>query len=166
MSNKIFKGSLIAFLLILLNSSNVEAKKPVFFSWGGEQINKIADFPDTEEYQVEGGLHFDAGCIYKQVSIFFIPVWNYDLRWCGYVEGSDGYISYSKEELDVFATAAGVTLPEEPAISFWNRIGGKLVFLLIIGAFLAYVALSPDEEEEEEAATAESNTATTEEGEK
>lgn len=159
MNNQILKTSLIALLLILLSCSYAEAKIPVFFSFSGEQISKVVDFPNTEEYQADENIYIDAGCIYKQVSIFFIPIWNYDVRWCASLDGSEEYIPYSREELSVFAAAANVTLPEEPTIDFWNKIGGKLVFLLLIGAFIAYVALSPDEEEE----AAEAN-APTEEG--
>lgn len=152
--NTVIKTMLIALVLMVFNAESAHARKRGvgFFSIGGESISKVADFPDEEDYQIGDGSNFDAGCIYKQTSILFIPVWNYDLKWCGYVEdaaGEVGYVELTKEELDIFAEAAGVTLPAEPTISFWDKIGGKLVFLLIIVAFIAYSILSPDEDEEE-----------------
>ncbi len=148
---------LIVLVLMVFNTESAHARKRGFFSIGGEAISKVADFPDEETYQIGDGSNFDAGCIYKQTSILFIPVWNYDVKWCGYVEdaaGEVGYVELTKEELDVFAEAAGVTLPAEPTIGFWDKIGGKLVFLLVVVAFIAYSILSPDEDEEEEVAAA------------
>lgn len=150
MLSKLFKISLLVIIFSLFNSHNAEAKKSGFFSFGGEAMTKIEDFPDTEAFQMEDGSYVDAGAIYKQVSILFIPVWNYEIRWCGYVGEGESYMELTKEELDELAKEAGVTLSENPSISFWHSIGGKLVFLALIGAFIAYSVLSSDDEEEEE----------------
>lgn len=158
MLNKISKIHVLVLAFSLMSFYTAEAKMPVFFSWGGENTSKVTDFPDNESYQLEEGKYVDAGCIYKQITIFFIPVWNYNLEWCGYIPDSDGYIPLTKAELDELAAIEGVVLPDVPSVSFWNAIGGKLVFLLIIGAFIAYAVLSPNEEEEE-TGTADANTA-------
>lgn len=142
---------IITLIIVVLMTSSADAKVPLFFSFSGESISKVADFPDTEDFKTADGDYIDAGCIYKQVSIMFIPVWNYDIRWCGYIKGSDSYLDFDKEELDLMAELAEVELPETPSISFWNAIGGKLVFILLIVAFILYVKFSPDDEEEEEA---------------
>jgi hypothetical protein len=113
------------------------AKVPVFFSWGGEQIVKVAEFPDTEDFQVADGTYIDAGYRYKHVSLFFVPVWNYGGEWCGYVGDSNRYLRLNKDELDVMAKAASVTLPEVPSLPFWDAYGGKLVILLIFGVIVA-----------------------------
>jgi hypothetical protein len=155
MPNKLFSIILLVLAFSLLNSTSAEARMPVFFSFGGEAMSKVQDFPDTEMFQNEDGSYVDAGCIYKQVSIFFIPVWNYDIRWCGYTGEDDSYMILTKEQLDEMAKEANVTLDETPSLSFWNSIGGKLVFLALIGAFIAYSVLSSDDEEEEEAPVAE-----------
>jgi hypothetical protein len=152
MSNKLFSIILLVLSFSLLNIHSAEARAPVFFSFGGEAISKVQDFPDTEAFQFEDGSYVDAGCIYKQVSIFFIPVWNYDVRWCGYTGEDDSYATMTKEELDELATEASITLPETPSLSFWDSIGGKLVFLGLVGAFIAYSVLTSDDEEEEEVA--------------
>lgn len=150
--SKLFSITLLVLAFSLLNCQSAEARKSGFFSFGGEAMAKVQDFPDTEMFQAEDGVYVDAGCIYKQVSILFIPVWNYDIRWCGYTGEEDSYIIMTKEELDVLAKEADITLPDSPSLSFWHSFGGKLLFLVVIGGFIAYGILSPDEEEEEEEA--------------
>lgn len=149
MLKHILQLSLITLLFILFSSNDAHARKRGFISFGGDVMHKVADFPDNEMFQMDDGTYMDAGIIHKEVSIVFIPIWNYDVKWCGYVNG-DTYVELTKEELDVLAEAAGVTLPESLSIPFWNSIGGKLVFLAIIGALIAYGIFSSDDEEEEE----------------
>lgn len=112
---------------------------PVFFSWGGETVTKIADFPDTPTFQNDGD-YFDAGAIYKQIQVFFLPLWNYDVRWAGYINEST-YIPYPHEELKTLANLAGVALPAKPSLSFWESYGGKIV-LFVIAVFGMIVLLA------------------------
>ena len=99
----------------------------MFFGWGGETIVKIADFPDTPNFQTTDGDYFDAGVMYKQITIFFLPLWNYDVRWTGYID-SDYYVELSPEEIQEFAVVAEVSLLQAPAaLPFWDRYGGKLI---------------------------------------
>jgi hypothetical protein len=153
MPNKLLSIVLLVLAFTFLNSESAEARrKSGFFSFGGEAMSKVQDFPDTETFQLEDGTYVDAGCIYKQVSILFIPIWNYEIRWCGYT-GEDGtYLELTKEELDGMAKEANVTLAETPSLSFWDSIGGKLVFLVVIGGLIAFGIFSSDDEEEEEEA--------------
>ncbi|WMX13443.1 MULTISPECIES: hypothetical protein [unclassified Aureispira] len=150
--SKLFSITLLILAFSLLNSQSAEARRGGgFFSFGGEAMAKVQDFPDTEQFQMDDGTYVDAGCIYKQVTILFIPVWNYDIRWCGYTGEDDSYVMMTKEELDVLAKEADITLPESPSLSFWHSIGGKLLFIVVIGGLIAYGIFSSDDEEEEEA---------------
>jgi len=105
---------------------------PIFFSWGGEKIIKVANFPDTEGFKTLEGKHLDAGYRYKQISLFFIPVWNYDGKWCGYIGESDHYLDISKTDL---ADLASINLPDSPSLPFWDSYGGKLLLLGILLVF-------------------------------
>ena len=151
MFSKLCTISTLVLVLLFATTETAEARKRGFISFGGEKITKIADLPDTEEYQLESGEYVDVGYMYKQVSIVFIPVWNYDLQWCGYVD-DETYMDLSKEDLDAMAKEAGVTIPDA-SLPFWDSIGGKLVFLLAIGAFIAYAVFSSDDDDEEEETT-------------
>lgn len=114
--------------------TRVEAQ-PVFFTFGGEKTHKIADFPDTEEFRTPDrlfGQFVDAGVIYKQITIFFLPLWNYDIRWAGYIPNSSQYVPLTRSELEELATRANVSLPLNPELPLWDRIGGKLILALLL----------------------------------
>jgi hypothetical protein len=138
---KTFSVSVIVVSLLACVSS-AYAAKPIFFSFGGETIAKIADFPDTPEFQNQEGHYVDAGMRYKQISIFFIPVWNYDQEWCGYISDKM-YLDLSKEKLDELATAAHISLPSEFQVSFWDKIGGKLLLGALLIAYFLYLKTQP-----------------------
>ncbi len=123
--------------LLLMISASINAA-PVIFGVGNEKIIKVADFPNTEEFKTVGSKYVDAGYIYKQVHIFYIPVWNYGGRWTGYVGNDKNYLELTKAELDELAKEANVKLPETPSLSLWETIGGKLVFGLILILYLAW----------------------------
>lgn len=121
------------FALLLLFPCHVFAGAG-FFSYGGESIVQLADLPDTEEYQTPDGEYADIGYIYKSVSVFYVPIWNYDGRLVMMLSGQDSYIDIGADQIEMFALQAGVTLPPAPYLDFWQRIGGKLTF--IVGVIL------------------------------
>jgi hypothetical protein len=90
---------------------------------------------------VENNRHLNFGIAYRQFSVFWIPVWNYeegqyvlitDDEKTAY-ELSEADLKYLKEIYDVDADSP-------PAISFWNKAGGKLVWgsLLLGIIFLCF----------------------------
>lgn len=122
----------------LLSPSRVDAR-PVLFSLGGETTHKVADFPDTEEFQTADGWYFvDAGIVYKQITVFFLPLWNYDVRWAGHIPNSSRYVDLTRSELEELATRANIALPQDPELPLWDRIGGKLVLVLLLVALGLY----------------------------
>ncbi len=104
-----------------------------FFTWGADKVEIVKDLPNTDAYylpNIEG--HADAGYRFKQFSILFCPVVNYDKSWCLYNEESEKYVDLTEAKLKEITP-----LPSENPLSFWDRIGGKLAIavLLIIGYF-------------------------------
>ncbi|MFI5011293.1 MAG: hypothetical protein ACHQAY_03000 [Hyphomicrobiales bacterium] len=115
---------------------------PVFFGWGGETVIKVMDFPDTRTFK-DGGQHFDLGYRFKQITLFFIPVWNYDGQWCGYIPGdSSKYFDFDRAKLENLAETSvpSITLPAEPTIDWWDSYGGKIVVGLGLAAYVVYLA--------------------------
>lgn len=99
-------------------------------SYGGETIVKVASLPDTEDYRTPEGNHVDIGYLYKSVSIFYVPVWNYDGRLVGMISGEDSYLNITPDQISVIAQLAGITITDGPYLDFWQRIGGKIVFVI------------------------------------
>lgn len=143
-------GVVLSIFIVLANSAVGEAKSlPVFFSFGGETTAKIVDFPDTDHFLSQDG-YVDAGVIYKQITILFLPIWNYDIRWAGYLEEDPySYIPLTREELKDLAESAEVTLPEVPVLPFWTSYGGKIVFLILLLSLLWYWRSDKGETENE-----------------
>jgi hypothetical protein len=107
---------------------------PFIVGWGGEKIITVAELPGTAAFK-SGDTHFDLGYRFKQITFFFIPVWNYDGKWCGSIRGDGShFFDFDRERLEKMARAADISLPAEPAISAWDSYGGKaLVGAIILG---------------------------------
>ena len=105
---------------------------PVLFGWGGETVHKVVESPDTPRFLWEDDTYVDAGALYKTFTVFFVPLWNYDIRWVGYIGKSDEYLEFTQVELEELAAGANIELPQSPSLPFWDSYGGKLVFLLVV----------------------------------
>lgn len=147
---QLFRTSLFIALFSFIFNFQASAKMPVFFQVGAEHVYKAQDLPDTDYFQLEDGTYMDLGVFSKQFTIFFIPLWNYDVEWCGYVGNDDELITLTEENLTEIAQEAGITIAETPSLPFWPSIGGKLLFLVIIGGFIGFSVMSSQEEGEED----------------
>lgn len=134
-----FRLVAVSILAVLLATPASAAKLPIPVFWGTpEKIAKVADFPDTADYQAQDGSYVDAGVKYKTFEIFAVPLWDYDHTWAGYVGRDDTYMTISHDDLSQLAAKAGVTLPATPSAPFWDAWGGKLVAGGLILALLYF----------------------------
>lgn len=138
MSNKLTVLSIIVagFIFAAMMPSEAQAKKKApLITFGGEKIVKVKDLPNDPFYKHPTYGKVDLGYKIKQVKILFIPVWNYDGEYVGYVGRDDLFI-----RLDAAVKARmekdGVKLSGAPSLPFWEKIGGKLVFILVIGGLI------------------------------
>lgn len=116
----------------LTTPTSAGAKIPFVLEYGREKIVKVADFPDWTYFQTTDQQYFDVGVLYKQVRIFLIPLWNYEIRWCGYLS-DEQYVPLTPLEVRNYARTAGVELPVSPPLPPWDEWGGKLVRLVVVG---------------------------------
>lgn len=144
----------LAFVFLSFGASSVQAKGiPLFYSSGTEKIVKAAEFPDTDEFRTQSGEYIDAGYKFKQVQLFWIPMWNYGGQWCGYIGKDDAFMEIPKAELDSMASAAKVTLPKSPSLGFWNAYSGKAIVILLLLGVIA-ILLMPAAKEDDQAPNA------------
>lgn len=109
--------------------------------WGdNEKILKIADFPNIDELKTPKGEQLHPGWCWKQFQIFWIPLWNHNGHYCGYINDNT-YSSLTREDLVDIASTLKVPSDwanAEPKLPFWDSIGGKLAagaaLLLLIGS--------------------------------
>jgi len=138
----------LALSFVLFFSADISARGIVPFCSACEYIEVVEDLPDTEMYQLESGEFLDLGFKYKQFWLVWVPFWNYEGEYC-LVNPADDETFYeiTPEELESIAAENSITLSENP-ISFWNKIGGKIVGALLLGLVIwGYIGKSDDEEE-------------------
>ena len=122
-----------------------------------------------KELQAEetvNGHHVDFGVAYNQFSLFWIPVWNYGTTYYAFIS-SDGKTIYevAEEDKEYLTQEYGIDFSSDPKISFWNRIGGKLIWIAIL--FLLFfggkIGKKNKEEEDPDSETEEEGTTDSEE---
>lgn len=151
----------LATLFVMAFSAN--AKGILFYSTG-DHVVKVLDLPkDNDLFALEGDdgeiVHLDLGIMHSQFSLMWIPVFNYgEEKYVLYKESRNtiNYVDLDEDELKVLH--ALYDFPETPSMPFWHKIGGKLVWILIIGLLIFFKIKGGKEEEaalEQEAPNAE-----------
>lgn len=130
---------IIAVAAMLLALQTTEARGIIFYS-AGEEIEKVYDLPQTEEYEIQANdhnwYHADLGVMHKQFSLFWIPLWNYgEEKYVLYTDKKIGnydltYADLTDDDIQYLHEEFGVSLT--PSLPFWDVYGGKLVAIAII----------------------------------
>ncbi len=134
-------------------TQTAEAKIPFFYSTGAatQEIHKF-----EEPIDLDGDKAECIGIVFDQFSIFTVPIWNYGEQvYALYTESGNtiNYYELTPEDVEAFSAEFGIELdPNNPTLSFWNRIGGKLVLLLVFVALVGYYMIKGDDDDEEAAA--------------
>lgn len=117
-----------------------------FFSYllrTGEKITKVADLPGSAEFIIPVGnglrCHGDLGVIHKQLSLFCVPLWNWDTyQYVIFSKMDKGYYYIPLSSSDIQYIQQYTSVPSDPELPFWDTIGGKLFALLIVGVVVYY----------------------------
>ena len=143
------KKTLFLFAFTLIISSISYSKGAVPYCSGCEYVELIQDLPNDDDlYSAEYDAHLDVGFIYKQFWLVWIPIWNYDGQYCFKLEGTeDTYFEMSEEDKTWLTENYDVDFSSTNPISFWNKIGGKLLLILILIGAVAYYAMGGDDDE-------------------
>ncbi len=159
MTKKLF----LVLATLFVMAFSVNAKGIIFYSTG-DHVVKVLDLPkDNDLFALEGDdgemVHLDLGIMHSQFSLMWIPVFNYgEEKYVLYKESRNtiNYVDLDEDELKVLH--ALYDFPETPSMPFWHKIGGKLVWILIIGLLIFFKIKGGKEEEvapEQEAPNAE-----------
>lgn len=148
---------IFAALFVMAFSANAG----VVFYRTGIHVVQVVDLPADSAYALineEGEfVESDLGILHEQFQIFWLPVWNYgEEKYVLYYEKGDTINAADLDEEDLAALHADFDFPETPTMPFWHKIGGKIVLVLIIGAYLAYkVFLGRKDDDDETLSTEE-----------
>jgi hypothetical protein len=119
---------------LVFTARPVSAKGIIFYS-NGEKIELFKELPSEA---VINGTHVNLGVKYEQFSIFWVPMWNYgETKYVLINDKEDSYWELDTETVEKLRTDFNVDVPQNPTIGFWNRIGGKIIWGIVIFAAIA-----------------------------
>lgn len=114
-----------------------------------EVLTKVADLPDTEEYQTDDGNYIDLATFHQEFNIaYLLPLYiEKEPRLVGYCEKEDTYYELTEEQLATILKENNLDGEKLNKVSFYSRYGGKAVGLLIIALIIGDVFLEKERSE-------------------
>jgi len=114
----------------LFFAANTVSARGIIIYGNGEKIEKVKQLPDSAIVNDE---HVNLGVMYKQFSIFWIPMWNYgETKYVLINDKKDTYFDLTPEDIQMMKTEWNVDVPQTASIGFWNRTGGKIIWGIVI----------------------------------
>mgnify|MGYP001531360608 CR=1 FL=1 len=103
-----------------------------------EVLTKVADLPDTEEYQTDDGNYIDLATFHQEFNIaYLLPLYiEKEPRLVGYCEKEDTYYELTEEQLATILKENNLDGEKLNKIGFYSRYGAKAVGLLIIALII------------------------------
>ena len=100
-----------------------------------EKIITVKQLPTDDKFKDDKGGKLNLGYIYKEYGALWLPVWNNDGRYVLTNVKEDTYYDLSAEEITMLKQEDKIDIPSGSPLSFWKKIGGKL----IVGTLLAFL---------------------------
>ncbi len=142
--------TLILFGALFFTANSASAKGVIIYS-NGEKIDVTHKLP--EEITINGE-HVNLAVMYKQFSIFWIPMWNYgETQYVLLNDKEDTYYDIDAEEIEILKSGYDIPIPEEPTMNFWNKIGGKIIWIVLLLIVVYYTWIGRKDNEEAEIPT-------------
>jgi len=133
------------FSLFLTTFSFAKATIPIPVCFPCETLAEVKDLPNEEDL-LESGSYLNFGYLYNEYGAVFVPIWNTKGRYVLINEAKDSYYDLTDEQLAAIVKAYDIDTSGNP-LSFWKKIGGKIIIIVLIGfVFLSYLGKDPDEE--------------------
>jgi len=133
------KKSLLALTLfgamLFTTKTAFAADIPIIYS-SGQKIEMVSKLSEEAILNDE---HVNLAVMYDQFAIFWIPVWNYgEVKYVLVNDKKDTYYDLEDLEIDIemLKEEFDLNVPNTPSISFWNKIGGKIVWAALIGVIV------------------------------
>lgn len=144
------KPFILAFILfgaLFFTANPAQAKGVVIYS-NGDKIDLFQQLPDEITVNSE---HVNLGVMYKQFSLFWIPMWNYgETKYVLINDKENTYYDIEPEEIETLKSGYDIPIPEKPTMNFWNKIGGKIIWTALILIVLYFVWIERNDKKEAE----------------
>lgn len=129
--NRTMKKMILLVVLIaaFAFNGNTKAKIPVCIPC--EYIETVMDLPDTIQFIGEDNVALNIGYRYEQFNIVWIPLWNKEGEYCLVNNAEDVYYELSNEEKAYLTEKFNAEFEGNP-LSMWDKIGGKIILLIIL----------------------------------
>jgi len=114
----------------------------------GEKIEVVNKLPEDV---VINGKHVNLGVMYKQFSIFWVPMWNYgETKYVLVNDGKKTYYDLDADDLKNLKSEFKVKFKDKPTIGFWNKTGGKIIwgFIILVVCFAYWTTRNDNEKAE------------------
>ena len=134
------------FIAIFFSAISVSANVIIYSN--GEKVEVVKELPEDA---VLDGEHVNLGVMYNQFSIFWIPMWNYgETKYVLLNDAKDTYYDLDAEDLEMLRSEFNIKISDKPSIGFWNKIGGKIIWILVIALviFVYWVTRKDNEDAE------------------
>lgn len=146
--NSFKKISFIVLLVIGFTNASARAKIPFGKK---EVITVVSELPDNEMYESSKGSkeYLDLATLHEEFNIaWFLPLWiTKEPKLVLYNEKSDLYYDTTDEEMNEILAENKIKKEDVLKVPFYNKYGGKVVALIIIG-LIAWSYLGKKDEDE------------------
>ncbi len=126
------KISIVAvFGFFAVNSLSAKAKIPLCFPC--ETIQTVQELPTDSEIQKLAGEKVNLSYLNNEYGAIWIPVWNTDGRYVLSDISNNTYYEIDSEVAAILKDKHDFDVETAVApLTFWKKIGGKIVFLLVV----------------------------------
>ena len=120
------------FSFFVTTYSYARAKIPVCIPC--EKIEVVKDLPNDKAL-LESGSYLNLGYLYEEYGAVFVPAWNTKGKYVLVNEAKTAYYDLTDDQLAQYTETYKLNLSDNP-LSFWKKIGGKIIYLIFIGLII------------------------------
>lgn len=126
----------IFFGVFLFVSSIVNAKVKVPVCFPCENMQTVQELPADSEIHKLTGEKVNIAYLNNEYGAVWVPVWNSDGRFVLSNTANTVYYDIDAELAKMLKDKHNFDIKQEYSLSFWKKIGGKLVLVLLIGLII------------------------------
>jgi hypothetical protein len=141
------KRIIISLFIFTAFSANAKVKVPVCFPC--ETIEKVQELPTDSEIHKMAGTSVSVAYLNNEYGALWIPVWNAKGRYVLTDITKTLYYEIDAETAKILKEKHNFDINQDSPLSFWKKVGGKIIIGLLIGLLIWGQLPSKKEKKEE-----------------